>query len=146
MIARHTLDEPVSCATRRGLRGACNGASLIRRVYCKTCPTCPCSSVRHIAPLPLHAFVRGRREGWASHFLSRAILHQGRRFRVLTPNQQKHAKKTEPQTRQPSGRPAWPRRGVRTPIPLQCCPFPGIGPEAESNPVTLRINTGFVPE
>jgi hypothetical protein len=27
----------------------------------------------------------------------------------------------------------------------QCCPFPGIGPEAESNPVTLRIaNTGGV--
>ena len=38
---------------------------------------------------------------------------------MLTPNQQKHAKKAEPQTRQGAVQaPPWPRRGVRTSIPL----------------------------
>ena len=27
----------------------------------------------------------------------------------------------------------------------QCCPFPGIGPEAESSPVTLRIKNAICP-
>ena len=31
-------------------------------------------------------------------------------------------------------------------LPRQCCPFPGIGPEAKSNPATLRINYGIIPK
>ena len=29
---------------------------------------------------------------------------------------------------------------------MQCFRFPGIGPEAESNPVTLRIKYGIIPK
>ena len=29
---------------------------------------------------------------------------------------------------------------------FQCFPFTGIGPEAESNPVTLRIKYGIIPK
>ena len=34
---------------------------------------------------------------------------------------------------------------LRVRMNIQCFPFPGIGPEAESSPVTLRIKYGICP-